>query len=71
MTKDMLMTELSEFETEWIPEDFQYRLYYVENFPLGRLRTLIQVIPAKGPKDLDARLKITAFALEFLEGDDI
>ena len=65
------MTELSEFETEWIPEDFQYRLYYVENFPLGRLRTLIQVIPAKGPTDLDARLKITAFALEFLEGDDI
>tara|TARA_Y100000361_G_scaffold79467_1_gene70323 strand:+ start:21 stop:224 length:204 start_codon:yes stop_codon:yes gene_type:complete len=67
----MLMTELSEFETEWIPEDLQYRLYYVENFPLGRLRTLIQVIPAKGPKDLDARLKITAFALEYLEGDDI
>ena len=65
------MTELSEFETEWIPEDLQYRRYYVENFPLGRLRTLIQVIPAKGPKDLDARLKITAFALEFLEGDDI
>ncbi len=65
------MPNLTEFETEWIPEDLQYRLYYVQSFPLGRMRTLIQVIPAKGPKDLDARLKITAFALEFLEGDDI
>jgi len=63
------MTELSEFETEWIPDDLQFRLFFVQNYPLGRMRTLIQCIPASGPRDLDARLQITAFCLDFLEAD--
>ena len=64
------MAELAKFDTQWVEQDKQYRLFYVQDFPLGTLRTLIQIIPANDPGDKKAHQQITDFCCDFLEYTD-